>query len=571
MRAHRDGGPSDLLFAAVIGGLAATLAVGWASLALACLLSGLPIPGFAAAASAIGTWVAHPATPAAGLPAASSPVASWTVYGALVAVLGTLVALTALLVARARRGAGHGGLLSGLGRGRGARWARRGDLGAARITAPQPGRVILGHAPGGLVAAGRGESVLVVGPPRSGKSAGIAIPALLEWQGPVICTSVKPDLVDATIARRSQLGEALVFDPTLTASYPIAGWDPIASCPTWATARKLATRLALSGQVKASGEMDFWRRATVKLLAPMFLAAHLTGRAMSDVLLWVDTQEQGEIDAALEDCAPQVRAAAAANWQRDPKQLSSIYTTAETVLEAFADERVAAATASSMITPSWLLAGANTLYLVAPADEQEALRPVFATLVSELLGEMYARATTSGRALEPGVLVLLDELANVAPLSDLDGLATTGGGQGVQLVSVIHSLAQLTDRYGADRAANIASSHAAKVFLSGLSDERTLDWVRKTAGDEEVAQLSRTSADRGPSRTQSTTWRPLAPGNVVREQQPHQALIVYRHHRPIRARLRLWFTDAGLSRLAQPPGSAIDAPPRRRLGLRRTP
>lgn len=557
---HRHDGPSDVIFAAIFGGLLTVLGVGWASLALACALSGLPVPGPQDAGSAIAAWTLTPAAPAAGLPGAARELAAWRVYGALGGLLLVLTAAGLMVADRVQGGASSSTRPVWWRRGgRGARWARRGDLSATIVTGPELGRVVLGRASGGLVASGRGESVLVVGPPRSGKSAGVAIPALLEWEGPVICTSVKPDLVDATIARRSQMGEALVFDPTMTASYAIAGWDPIASCDTWAGARKLATRLALSGQAKASGEMDFWRRTAMKLLTPMFLAAHLTGRTMSDVLLWVDTQERDEIEEALEGCSPKVRAAVAANWSRDPKQLSSVYTTAETVLEAFADERVAAATSTSQISPGWLLSGANTLYLVAPADEQEALRPVFATLVSELLGEMYSRATVAGGPLDPGVLVLLDELCNVSPLSDLDGLATTGGGQGVQLVSIIHSIAQLVDRYGADRAANIASSHAAKVFLSGLSDERTLDWVRKTAGDEEVTQLSRTTSERRPSRTHSTTWRPLAPGNVVREQAPREALIVYRHFKPIRAKLRLYFADATLSELARPTDAATTA------------
>ena len=563
MKPERHDGAFDHLLAGAVALAAAVLAAGWASLALACLIAGRPAPGLAAAASAIGGWAANPAAPAARL-AAPAPSAA-LVYAVLILVLGAAVGLAcggrAAMTARTGGGSAAGRTQ------RGARWARRTDLAEATIRGPEPGRIVLGRTPGGLLASRLGESVLVVGPPRSGKSAGIVVPALLEWEGPVICTSVKTDLLDATYARRSQLGRVLIFDPTLTTRYERAGWDPIASCATWSQARKLAVRLALPARPGPGpgGEMDFWRRTAVKLITPMFLAAHLSGRAMSDVLRWIDTEERDEIDDALRLAHPDVRAAAEANWKRDPRQLSSIYTTAETILEAFADERVAQTTTSHDISPERLLDGPNTLYLVAPADEQETLRPVFATLIAELLSEIYARCTRTGKPADPRVLVLLDELANVAPLGDLDGLATTGGGQGVQLVSVIHSLAQLTDRYGADRAANIASSHAAKVYLSGLSDERTLTWAKTLAGDQEVNQLSHTTADRGPSRTHSTTWRPLAPGHVVREQPRDGALVIYANHKPIRARLRLWFTDTRLRRLAEePPSPVVAADPRRR-------
>jgi type IV secretion system protein VirD4 len=45
--------------------------------------------------------------------------------------------------------------------------------------------------------------VIVIAPTQSHKTTGLAIPALLEWEGPVLATSVKTDLVPtpATTAR----------------------------------------------------------------------------------------------------------------------------------------------------------------------------------------------------------------------------------------------------------------------------------------------------------------------------------------------------------------------------------
>ncbi|MCA1679913.1 MAG: TraG/TraD/VirD4 family protein, partial [Actinobacteria bacterium] len=44
------------------------------------------------------------------------------------------------------------------------------------------------------------------------------------------------------------------------------------------------------------------------------------------------------------------------------------------------------------------------------------------------------------------------ECANVAPLANLDELASTGPGQGVQLLSVFQNVSQIRARWGKDRA-----------------------------------------------------------------------------------------------------------------------
>ena len=75
-------------------------------------------------------------------------------------------------------------------------------------------------------------STIVFGPSQSGKTAGIAIPAILEANGPVVAVSVKRDLLEHTLPTRQQLGNVAVYDPTGAAGCPpriVVGWDPIAA------------------------------------------------------------------------------------------------------------------------------------------------------------------------------------------------------------------------------------------------------------------------------------------------------------------------------------------------------
>jgi type IV secretion system protein VirD4 len=445
----------------------------------------------------------------------------------------------------------------GDGDSRGARWARRRDLGDLVVGAPTPGRLVLGSVGGRLVAAERRHSVLVVGPTQSGKTTGLAIPALLEWEGPVVAASVKTDLVRDTFEWRERKGKVWVYDPTRSTGLVTAPWSPLTGSRSWTGARRMAASLSDVAKVSAGmlSEGDFWYATAAKLLAPLLHAAALSGRSMADVVRWVDEQEVTEVeDALVEGGATDALRAAEATWRRDGRQRSSVYTTTEMVIEAFADPTVAASTVipgtgekAEVVDPDELLRGDNTLYLCAPAQDQKRLRPLFSTLVSEVITAAYMRSSISGEPIDPPLLVLVDEASNVAPLAELDVLASTAAGQGVQLVTVWQDLAQISSRYG-PRAGSVVNNHRAKLFLSGIADPATLDHASSLIGDAEHRVLSTTTSGSGPtSTTDAPHLRRLLPADTLRRISPGSGVLIYGHLPPVRLRLRSWKEDSGLS------------------------
>src|SRR5215213_6583565 len=129
----------------------------------------------------------------------------------------------------------------------GAVWAGGRELRLLTVGDPEPGRVILGRTPGAfgrLLAAEDCHSVLVFGPTGSYKTSALVIPGVLEWNGPLVATSVKPDLLRATMAHRARCGRVVVIDPLGAAGVQAARWTPLASCGTWAGAQQTALMLA---------------------------------------------------------------------------------------------------------------------------------------------------------------------------------------------------------------------------------------------------------------------------------------------------------------------------------------
>ena len=380
----------------------------------------------------------------------------------------------------------------------------------------------------------------MIAPTQSLKTSGLAFPAFLEWQGPVLATSVKTDLLRDTIARRRELGDVLVFDPTESTGLDRArAGRRCIGCGTWHGAQRTAA--ALCAAARAGGatlaDADFWYAAAGKLLAPLlFAAATVPEGSMADVVRWTDTQEVDEVRDALEQAGvEEALQAAQASWGRDERQRSSIYTTAETVLAAYADPRVLAAAYQPDLTPERLLDGSSTTaYLCAPSHEQQRLRPLFATLIEQVLAAAYEQVARTGRPLDPPLLLVLDEAANVAAIPSLDTLAATAAGQGIQLVSVFQDLAQIKERYGT-RALTIVNNHRAKLIGSGIADPDTLEYAARVLGDQEITQISATAGQEGrASTTQSTTFRSLAPPHLLREAKPGTALLIYGSLPPVR-------------------------------------
>jgi type IV secretion system protein VirD4 len=118
------------------------------------------------------------------------------------------------------------------------------------------------------------------------------VPSILEWDGPVLATSIKGDLAHDTIAARSRLGDTRVFDPTGATGLATAAWSPVAASSTWEGARRTAARLLELGQDDGHGADErFWRPAAARYLAPLLFAASRVRLTMGDVLEWIATTD----------------------------------------------------------------------------------------------------------------------------------------------------------------------------------------------------------------------------------------------------------------------------------------
>lgn len=427
----------------------------------------------------------------------------------------------------------------------GAAAVRAREVRRRQLTPSQPGDLVVGTAGGQEVAIRDRRSLLVLGPVRSGKTSGVAIPAVLEWPGPVVATCTGDALVTRTIGWRSQLGDVHVFDPARTTRHHPSGWSPLASCQEWEGAQRTAWNLVMGGKASigtSSGVGEMWFNSTPRSLAPYLLAAARTSRTMADVARWVDAEDRDEAMAIIRPVDPDAAVAHAGTFRREAAVRSSLFHVMSRVVGVYRDPTVAASARHHEVEPSELLDGdPHTLYVVAPHHDQARLRPVFATLVRQVLTAVHEQVERTREPLAAPLLLLLDDAADVAPVEDLATQAAGAAAAGLQIVTVYRDLTQLQVRHGTDAPAVLAN-HRAKLLLPGsAAADGDLDAPADEGADDDDL-VAGTAAGGGAGRGLRA--------ELARDLPANQALLLVDDQEPLRTRLRPWFKSRELRRRA---------------------
>jgi type IV secretion system protein VirD4 len=515
----------------------------------------------------------HPLDPAAAWPNGArqllpGPVLFWATFMVLLAVLAAAWVYLSAALRSARRRIGRSIVVerqtAPADQVGPAGWARPQLFRELYVRAPTPWRVTLGRVNGRLVAAEPLQSVIALGPTQSQKTSGLVIPAILEWDGPVLAAGVKPDLIGSTIGRRWQKGEVFLYDPAGTTGMEANTWTPLSRCDRWEGAYRMALSLVNASRLtRADRDAEGTAGDTTNLLAAMLLAAAVGGRSMSDVLRWGQRQDRDDISAGIDVAnAPAARDAFESIWRLPDETRSRVYSQVPRVIDAYTDPTVKEASVGTQFTAERLLDGlANTVYVSLPAHEQRRLGPLTMALVQDVIELAFERSRDRGAPIDPALLVVLDDAASSAPLPQLDLYAANAGGHGVQLVTAFRHLSQMRARYD-DRAEAVFANHRAKIILSGVTDAETLTVLSHLLGDETIRQLStptalaRAAKDRGEgdsaaARSAART-RGASPAEALGWISPGHGVLLYGHIPPAPITLRPWFRDRQLQAMVNP-------------------
>ena len=442
-------------------------------------------------------------------------------------------------------------------------------------TAGAGGRLYVGSVEGGLALAEPEQAVLVLGPPRSGKTTALAVPNVLAAPGAVVATSTKPDVVAATLAARSEMGRCWLLDPTGSVAVP-AGvtrvrWSPVAAATTWDESLVLAR--AMTGAARPlgrRGETAHWTERAEALLAPLLHASFLMGAGIESVLKWVLRQELEKAQAALiaegVDIGAAVLAGIAAT---DYREQSGIWSSTAGILAAYRSDAVLDNSAAPNFDPKALTAGGDTVYVCAPARQQDLVAPIVVAFLDQARAGCYEAART--RPAPTPLTLVLDEVANIAPLPDLPAMVSEGGSQGLLTLACLQDLSQARVRWGA-AADGFVTLFGAKVVLPGIGDAATLELVSRLGGEVDVPgrTVSRAPWWTSGGGAETVTWAPhrqrRLPVEAVAQQRPGTALLLAGARPPESVSVPPWWA-LPVFQAARARDSGRVARPREGLGL----
>lgn len=475
----------------------------------------------------------------------------WIFVGGLT-VIACLIALVIAVIMPANRFDGGNLDKERLSSGKWAQWKKiRKYLGDD--TDPDPRRLWIGQLDGHNLANPPLRSVMVMAPTGAGKTPRYAVRTVLRHHGPAVVTSVKGDLLELTRARREQNGPVWVFDPS--GALGQATWSPLAYITSWADALDAARWIQESSKADSTGGVrnsEFWDSQARFLLAPLMFLAAQNGRHMGDVASLVVGSRANE-DFVTHELDILGEEGARTYWSRFVQLVhetkSSVLATAATILEGWTHPRIAATVNVSADDPHLLnldelIDTGGTLYLVSPATEQAQFTPIYECLVNAITMRIEHRYMKQGSiALNPPLLLALDEAANIAPLRRLDYLASAGAGQGMLLVSIWQDEGQIESIYGRSKARTIMANHYTKIYLPGISDHETLVHLSDQIGQDSLRQTSRSVSRDTSSTTTSWVEKPVAPSWWLRQMNKDEAIIIAGHHAPILGHLPAWFED----------------------------
>ncbi|MEU1431838.1 TraM recognition domain-containing protein [Nocardia sp. NPDC005746] len=365
--------------------------------------------------------------------------------------------------------------------------------------------------------------------PRQGKTTSRVIPAVLAAIGPVVVTSNKRDVVDATRDVRAGKGSPIfVFDPQGVApdshdwqaqQEPQWYWDPLAWVDVHRPGAEVrAVSLAghfsdAEGSPSAGGGADsYFDPEAEDLLAALFLAAGLEGSNILRAWEWVNNPlDTTPVEILRRSAKHYMAEGLAGQYNLDVRTRDGIFGGAKAMIRCLKLPHI-----QPWIIPNGgrepfdelaFLEGNGTLYCLS-LEGRGSAAPLVSALTAAVIEVATHKASRSpGGRLPVPLLAALDEAANVVRWKDLPKQYSHFGSRGIVVMTVLQSWAQGARCWGPDGMEALWGAANIKVIGSGIDDMAFLQQRSEAIGDyDSIAQsVSESKGGKSYSRSLSSS------------------------------------------------------------------
>lgn len=417
-----------------------------------------------------------------------------------------------------------------------ARWASDKEIRAARLVSDWG--LVLGKlgTPGKKALHLRAHTddqgtVLVSGPPRSGKGVGIIVPTLLDYPGSLIVYDVKGELFETTSRRRLEKGDKVRVLSPFDVQFPnnpdgsLVGrshsFNPLIDVAAMADLEDRLVRIseisaALLAPKSATGaEASLMEDAQEIFEAATAIVCNEPEPSLGRVLqvLTPDVAGDNEIPdykamfAGLAPRAPDPvsQGAMLRMAGQDNKQLG-IYLSVLMGggLNSWRNPAIVRATKTNEFDFESMRWEPQTCYISIPEAHKQVSRPLVRLFIQCAINALRRRLMVSGEDFLP-VLFLIDEFHSLGKMQGVLDAVTTLPGYGGRLCLVVQSPASLREHYGPAGEEILTESAHLHVWLTPNSEE-TKQKLSKALGNTTITQKSVSGRNWAKDPSRSESW-----------------------------------------------------------------
>lgn len=352
---------------------------------------------------------------------------------------------------------------------------------------------------------------LVYGGSGSGKTAGYSIPNILHISKNLgesfVITDPKGDIYKATHNHLEQQGYDVItvnlIDMTRSQRY-----NPMDYIDKGNDSMSLATTIIknTSGEGKPNDPM--WQEAENALYSALF--QYLKEERPADEHNFRNVLHLGnlirkrekDIEKLFDDLPDNSTAKHLYNIfaNAEDKVRSGVLIGFATRLKLWALEDVAQLTAKSDFNINQLGQKKTALFILTP-DGESTFDMITAMLIDQIFQELIKQAgSNQSKRLNIPVRMILDEVANIAPISDLKKRVAVMRSRGVRITLMFQGIQQFKNRYGEGAAAEISDS-CDNIIVMAANDSSSSIPISKKIGDTTlmISSQSQSTNDRGSS------------------------------------------------------------------------
>lgn len=394
---------------------------------------------------------------------------------------------------------------------------------------------------------GGNRFVLLIGPPGSGKTFTYTLPNLIhaahvDRQRSLVVTDPKGDLHRDT-SRLMEAAGFRVLTLNLIDFATSSRYNPMDYVTTPEDAQRLAATIVSNTEGPHSGGESFWRHSEEALIACLiwYCKSELPKdeQHLGNVLhlAGIFAADKDLMDRTFSKFSPfhSVKRLYAPIAGLEDKTRAGVFVgVTASRLKIWASDRITELTATSDFDVRDLGKKPTVLYLIIP-DHDSTYRVLSSLFFDQCFQQLIGLADHEGGRLPIETRLLLEEMANIGRIPDLEKRLATIRSRGLIVEMVLQTLGQLKGLYG-DAWITIVGC-ADTMLVLAANDLETAQYVSQRLGSTTIKTLtqSSTQADRGESQglSQQYTGRPLMTPEEVMGQgaaglRQHELILVRR-------------------------------------------